>query len=236
MKTLSTTLIILLAVISFNCSKKAEPKACLTANKTTVVAAESISFTNCSQNSNTFVWDFGDGTTSTDNSPSHSYEGTGDYVVKVTAYNDDETTSNTAQINIKVGKRTLKGFVIKAINFYDGKGKLWDASIDNTGPDILVSCAPTSKFSTLTSRSNSNLHDNTQASELPLTIDMPSETIELTQEGWTFQLYEKDAGLFKGKQMCRWDNIDMSGQNSSPINIKSSTNGNWDIDIVWEIK
>lgn len=48
-----------------------------------------ISFTNCSENATSYLWDFGDGTTSTEFEPTHTFDGELFNVVKLTAYNGD---------------------------------------------------------------------------------------------------------------------------------------------------
>ncbi len=57
-------------------------------------------FTNNSLNANTFTWNFGDGTTSTDSDPMHTYTTPGDYMVCLIATND--TGSDTTCMNITV--------------------------------------------------------------------------------------------------------------------------------------
>jgi PKD repeat protein len=47
-----------------------------------------VSFTNTSQNANSYLWDFGDGNTSTETNPVHVFAGDGTYVVNLTAYNE----------------------------------------------------------------------------------------------------------------------------------------------------
>jgi len=48
-----------------------------------------IKFTNVSCNSDAFFWDFGDGNTSNEESPSHIYANSGDYTVTLTSSNED---------------------------------------------------------------------------------------------------------------------------------------------------
>ncbi|MBI9069516.1 MAG: PKD domain-containing protein [Salinivirgaceae bacterium] len=50
-----------------------------------------IPFTNCSKNSDSYLWDFGDGTTSQEKNPTHSYNDNFPYIVKLTAYNGDKS-------------------------------------------------------------------------------------------------------------------------------------------------
>jgi len=48
-----------------------------------------VTFTNVSQNYNTVSWDFGDGSTSTEVNPTHTYANTGAFTVKLTATGED---------------------------------------------------------------------------------------------------------------------------------------------------
>ena len=47
-----------------------------------------VKFTNFSQNATSYVWEFGDGETSTEKDPTHVYAAAGDFTVKLTAKND----------------------------------------------------------------------------------------------------------------------------------------------------
>lgn len=53
----------------------------------------SVSFMNFSQNATSYRWDFGDGNSSTDESPSHTYDVAGTYSVELTASNASGTPS-----------------------------------------------------------------------------------------------------------------------------------------------
>lgn len=61
-----------------------------------------ITFTNNSSNATTYLWDFGDGNTSTANNPSHTYSMNGSYTVKLLATKCDEADSTTQSINVIV--------------------------------------------------------------------------------------------------------------------------------------
>mgnify|MGYP003817302785 CR=1 FL=1 len=71
-----TVLIILTAIFAIamftSCQK--EPVTSFTVSKTSVVTGEIITFTNSTVDGITFEWNFGDGTTSTLENPTHSYE------------------------------------------------------------------------------------------------------------------------------------------------------------------
>lgn len=56
-----------------------------------------VTFSNFSQNANSYSWDFGDANTSTEESPTHEYETAGTYTVTLTATASDGTTSVKSQ-------------------------------------------------------------------------------------------------------------------------------------------
>jgi len=78
-----TTAIITIATFT-SCQK--EPATNFTASKTAVVTGEVITFTNTTVDGNTYEWNFGDGTTSTLENPTHSYENAGIYNVLLTSF------------------------------------------------------------------------------------------------------------------------------------------------------
>jgi gliding motility-associated-like protein len=86
-----------------------------------------VSFTNQSQGFTTFLWNFGDGNTSTVSNPVHTYASTGDYFVSMTA------TNNTTGCPISVDSTLVRIRKIKA-NFgtsgvyCGGTVSPWDAS------------------------------------------------------------------------------------------------------------
>ena len=59
-----------------------------------------IQFSNFSNNANSYSWDFGDGNTSTDFNPTHTYAADGDYIVKLTAGNNCGTFTATQLVTI----------------------------------------------------------------------------------------------------------------------------------------
>ncbi len=84
----------------------AVPKAAIDASPTIPIAASvplTVSFTNLSNNADSYLWDFGDGTTSTLTNPQHQYTKKGSFTVKLTATNKG-ACSNT----VSLGKLVLR--------------------------------------------------------------------------------------------------------------------------------
>jgi len=80
------------------------PVANFTASNYVGKAPLNVGFTDTSTGNPTqWLWDFGDGTTSTSRSPSHTYSQTGNYTVKLTVSNDFGTDSKTETSLVKVG-------------------------------------------------------------------------------------------------------------------------------------
>ncbi len=60
----------------------------------------SVQFTDLSENATAWNWDFGDGATSTEQNPMHTYSATGDYIVNQTVSDANGTNSKLATINV----------------------------------------------------------------------------------------------------------------------------------------
>jgi PKD repeat protein len=62
-----------------------------------------VTFTNTSQNADAYLWDFGDGNTSTESNPVHTYLATGQYEVKLSAINTCRTIKKTNTVTLTSG-------------------------------------------------------------------------------------------------------------------------------------
>ncbi|MDV0447565.1 hypothetical protein MsAg5_14690 [Methanosarcinaceae archaeon Ag5] len=81
------------------------PVANFTANQTASNSALNVKFTDQSTgNPTTYLWNFGDGTTSNEKSPTHNYDKVGSYTVSLTVSNEfgNDTMTKTGYINIGV--------------------------------------------------------------------------------------------------------------------------------------
>ncbi|RAJ05398.1 gliding motility-associated-like protein [Chitinophaga skermanii] len=81
------------------------PKSSFAVNQASqCLTGNSFVFTNTTAGTNaTYVWDFGDGTTSTATSPTHSYTTTGDFIVKLVSTNGNgckDSIARTVTVNI----------------------------------------------------------------------------------------------------------------------------------------
>jgi len=89
----------------------AAPVAAFTANPTSGTAPLAVNFTDQSANNPTsWAWDFGDGTTSTQQNPAKTYQNAGNYTVKLTATNshgfDEHIKSNYVAVTTGGGGTT----------------------------------------------------------------------------------------------------------------------------------
>jgi len=77
----------LLPVILISCEKN--PEAQFSVDTVEPVVGQEILFNNDSHNASSFTWDFGDGYTSDERSPYHTFNSTGSFEVILTAISDD---------------------------------------------------------------------------------------------------------------------------------------------------
>ena len=96
------TLVALMAFLTFSvatitgCKKEKETTACISTTTTTFNTGQSVAFTSCSKESGTYTWQFGDGTTSSLENPSHVYTSSGTYEVVLTVSGPNGTDSTSS--------------------------------------------------------------------------------------------------------------------------------------------
>ena len=94
---------ILSLLFLFSCDKdesKPDPIAAFQVSKSTVLINETITFLNTSKDANEYLWDFGDGNTSTDKDPIHWYSESGDYKVTLKAISEERFNSTSSRVTI----------------------------------------------------------------------------------------------------------------------------------------
>lgn len=96
--------IILLLIILSGCNN--EPTACFTIDSDSMdddgypKLGERISFKNCSENADSYTWDFDDGSSSSEMNPFHEFDEAGFYIVTCEAENKRNVSVSTAYLNI----------------------------------------------------------------------------------------------------------------------------------------
>jgi PKD repeat protein len=94
-------IVLFLSLLLFGCKKKSDVEACFSiVTVSPVYEHDTLSFANCSSDATNYLWDFGDGTTSTDTQPQHAYSVAGTYLIKLIASNNN--SSNTASQSITI--------------------------------------------------------------------------------------------------------------------------------------
>lgn len=104
------------------CKKKQSAEACFTPSSKTVIPGQVDTFTNCSVDANTFFWDFGDTTNSSDKSPVKSFKHKGTYKVQL-AVNNGSLQRTTFQ-NILVGDPFIAKLVINKASLLSDTTKI----------------------------------------------------------------------------------------------------------------
>lgn len=85
--------------IEYACNNGIAPVANFT-QQTSGDCVNQVAFANATTGGANYAWDFGDGTTSLEESPTHSYSAPGDYTVVLTAYNELGNTSVSQTVSI----------------------------------------------------------------------------------------------------------------------------------------
>ena len=124
MKRLLTFLTIVLFAQCKN-DKDIEPTVSFTVQNDNCKAPCEVAFTSTAENATSYLWAFGDGQTSTDTNPRHSYATVGVYEVTLTANGTGGSSTTSQQVKV---------------NLYQ---KVWDKAFGGTSWDWLSSIVPT---------------------------------------------------------------------------------------------
>jgi len=128
-------------------------------------APRKVSFTNKSTGATSYLWEFGDGSTSTGTHPSHVYQSGGNYNVTLTARNAnnaiDKITKNVS-INDAPTKMILTKVVVTKMPFTNQSGAGWDML---SGPDVFFKISDDSGNDYYTS----DVKNDQTSSNLPIT-------------------------------------------------------------------
>ena len=187
---------------------------------------KTISFINSSINAVRYEWDFGNGKTSSNESPSTVYDRAGSYTVTLDAYNEDEK-ANKYSVNVYVGTRYIVGFNINDISFLDPNGQAWDTS--GEGPDLIFGLNSTSS----TNYKYTEVAYDVKQGDMSFGLPMLDKNVELTNAEWEIDLYDYDNDLNGSEHMASWKfNPKKSGVDGA-INM---TGSGYDITLIYEIR
>jgi PKD repeat protein len=150
-----------------------------------------VQFTSKSTLANDFIWDFGDGSTSIAENPSHVFSQPGTYTITLKVKNSDGQNQKSSQITIKkpFSKATLTKVVVTSMPFIDGSGSGWDPF---DGPDLFIQLlSPNPDNSVLL---ESGQVANLLSSQLPVTWNLTSPySITNFADFYFIQLMDYDA-------------------------------------------
>ncbi|GIV32953.1 MAG: hypothetical protein KatS3mg031_0488 [Chitinophagales bacterium] len=208
------------------------PTACFTPTPAVVEAGTEILFINCSINAASFSWNFGDGSTSSLQNPTHTFDSAGTYQVKLTASNQNGSDDTT--IAVTVGQRILQTVILKNFNPLNPSGTAWD----DMGFPIPGFPVEPDVFVELTSASGSNLttsvRNNLATSALPVSWNVASSNLTLKEENWTVIIWDDEGFLGADEEMMRWDNVNLGTMGGSgKIEL---TSGSYALELVYVVQ
>jgi len=170
-----------------------------------------LSLINLNQEIQDIIWDFGDGTKSIDESPSHLYETAGVYSICLTATVSDTELIIRKSDYIKVSGRQISGKIIDK----DTGALLSNIKVEIFKPDSLISS------SAITNANGTYTIVDLPASEGLIAYAWPVDT-----NSYYYQYYNQADSIFKAKTLSTLNNslsgINFSMEKASNIGIKGS--------------
>ncbi|MCB0497080.1 MAG: PKD domain-containing protein [Cyclobacteriaceae bacterium] len=143
----------MLPVFFLACSKKETPVPAPVASFDYTIDGKTVTITNKSTNAVDYSWDFGDGGTSTDESPSHTYDANGGYIIKLTATN--ESGSDDSEVAVEIINIVIDGSfadwddVPAAATYTEGEGgTILEVKFENLAKNKLFVYVKTTDAST----------------------------------------------------------------------------------------
>ena len=147
-----------------------------------------VEFTNASAFSTNYVWNFGDGNTSTEINPIHIYQSSGGFTVSLTAGDDEENTNiRTQLVSIQElpTRLLIKSLTITHMPFTNQVNQPWDT---NDGPDVYVSFQELNYYFIL----ETETIDNIEETDLPVSWVWDSPYLDLVDIGHNFLIFFKE--------------------------------------------
>ncbi len=238
MKKFTLILLIAIGLVSFHSCKK-DPLSCASADKTSALIDESITYSSCSENSERISWDFGDGNTEEGNSVTHAYAKAGTYLVKMVAYSKKDKDWDKTSLIVTISdppvtpvppKRFLTKIILKNFAAKNSSNSDWDSGaeliVSGPEPDVNVKFGLTTGEWSVTT---SNISDATTSS-VPKIWEYSPQNIYLSSVSWDIFLNESDA--LGSEEMAKWT-INPATQ-TAVNNIISLSSGSNSLDIYFE--
>ncbi|WP_075591191.1 PKD domain-containing protein [Labilibacter marinus] len=177
-------LTVIISIFIISCDKEAlesENPVILKANFETIddlySPGELIEFSNIGDTVALYSWDFGDGNTSAERNPSHRYQNSGMYDVKL-IIKDVQGNRDSLNKKIKVGEWFAYEIVLTQLDEskYNKQDEYWDEDLSEKErlPDVYFEIKDQNEDVYYTSETIFNLHPN----KLPLTFRIPTIKIE----------------------------------------------------------
>jgi len=193
-----------------------------------------VQFTNSSAFSTNYNWDFGDGSTSTESDPDHTYLTSGDYTIILTASDDGGHTNIKAEsITISSLPTTLfiKSLTVSTLPFVNQVNQTWDL-VD--GPDVYVSFQQLNYVEIY----QSDVINNIEETDLPViwTWDEPYQQIANVGNNFYIVFIEYDGfNLIAGMETPTLFDFDLYGTYPETIQL-TSPNGKFifEMELEWK--
>lgn len=186
----------------FSCGEDEAKTPLPVADFTFTLEGKTVTVVNASTDAETQTWDFGDGATSTDLNPSHTYEANGSYIVKLTVTNEtgsDDKSEVLEVINIQIDGNLSDWDDVPALATYgDGEaGSFLEVKVENLEDDKLFIYVKT------TSASNGFIDlfmnsDNDDATGFASWMYPTTPGFDILVEGYAISQSAVEAELFFG--------------------------------------
>lgn len=217
--------LLLLPLLFTGCGEP--PLACFSVPSKLVDQNAGVVFDNCSQfQQEGYLWDFGDGATSSVVNPTHRFIAQGEYLVSLTSLGKKEADNDVYTDIIRVGDRVLTTINITNLPTLNKNGDPWDAA---DGPDVQI------LFEDATTNTITYSTGIEEDVTLPATIVFTStgSNIDLLPREWNIIIVDDDAGTLDtmGVASVDLETFEPSDDKTIPLSDASNSNGTatWDI-------
>jgi PKD repeat protein len=207
-------------------------------------APVSIALTNTSQNATSYSWDFGNGQTSTAQTPSVTYTNGGTFTITLTANGQAGQTNRISKTVTILPPYTKVGLsALTILNYPATKtdGSNWDPAINGTFPDVYFDITVTGTSTSLYTLAAANRKEDLRTSDLPsgwaATAGTSFYLHNILTQGIDVDLYDYDSigsNEYMGTATFNLSNY-TTGANPYPATV-TITNGSTSIrlSLIWQ--